>query len=468
MLVMFSVIYTVSVGKNYTLHTGTAVSESSIPEANVTFENDGIVKLDRLRIENGELAADISSLEKGKTKVTMSFEDQNGNKVKQVYDLKVNNMGTVFDRTGGKIVFSGFRVIVHAVIGELFLYLVFMLWMYFDYRKKGDFSYQMVACGGISIYIAILLSYVIYYVLNNEMDSFSFFLSLVSRAGMVMLVLLTPLMFLLSILLAVSNIWLMRNEGYRPMNALGIVFAVIWFIGTMLTVGMYFMPVVVTNRPIRIINLHLIYLAVYMECMFISTVACSFLATKFRPPFDRDFIIILGCAIRKDGTPTPLLKGRADSALAFEKEQYEKTGKHAVFVPSGGQGSDEVISEGESMENYLIGEGIPKERIAREDKSVNTYQNMKFSKKVIDGFSDVQDKKVAFATTNYHVFRGYILSKKNGFDAKGISAKTKEYFFPNAFLREFIGLMVDQKWKHIIFIVLVLLGFLQIGLIAGT
>ncbi len=85
----------------------------------------------------------------------------------------------------------------------------------------------------------------------------------------------------------------------------------------------------------------------------------------YKPAPDMDYIIILGCAIRRDGTPTPLLKGRIMRAFDFEKAQYEKTGKHAKFVPSGGQGSDEVISEAESMKRCLIELGVPDERIVK-------------------------------------------------------------------------------------------------------
>ncbi|MBP3195743.1 MAG: YdcF family protein [Butyrivibrio sp.] len=118
------------------------------------------------------------------------------------------------------------------------------------------------------------------------------------------------------------------------------------------------------------IRLYLGYITSYFECLFLSTALSAFLATKHRPGYDKDFIIILGCGIRKDGSLTPLLRGRVDSALDFEKEQFEASGKHAVFVPSGGQGTDEVIPEGEAMERYLCEKGVPKERILREDKSV--------------------------------------------------------------------------------------------------
>ena len=47
---------------------------------------------------------------------------------------------------------------------------------------------------------------------------------------------------------------------------------------------------------------------------------------------------------------------------------------------------------------------------------------------------------------------GYILAKKIGMKVRGLSAKTKLYFFPNAFLREFIGLLWDQRKKHLIFL----------------
>ena len=142
------------------------------------------------------------------------------------------------------------------------------------------------------------------------------------------------------------------------------------------------------------------------------------------------------------------------ASVSFEKEQYEKWDKHAKFVPSGGQGSDEVVSEAECMKCYLMDQGIPEERILKEDKSVNTYQNMAFSKKVIEADSgDLSKAQIAFSTTNYHVFRGYTLAEKLGIKVKGISAKTKLYFFPNAFLREFIGLLFEQKKRHLFFMI---------------
>lgn len=456
-VIVFSFIYVWSVGDDYTLHTY-VYPEKGIDSAVVDVKDDDVLEFVNLRIENYEMVADFRAGDMGETKVLVSYDDENGVRQTDEYQFEVNEFDTIVDKSRKEINFNGIDVVAIAILLLLVLVEVIMLWMFFDYRAKGKFSHSMIAFGGISIFNLILLGTITYAIIVMGSFTVSEYLILVSIAGIYMLIVLFPIMMLLSILLAISNLWLMRNEGYRPVNALGIFFAIVWFIGSIITLGVLFLPNMSDNVWYSFVVMPLVYIIGYLECMFLSVVACSFLATKYKTPFDRDFIIILGCAIRGDGSLTPLLKGRVDSAVAFEKKQFRETGKHAIFVPSGGQGPDETMSEGEAMENYLKSINIPAERIAREDKSTNTFENMKFSKEVIDEKSGGEEKNIAFATTNYHVFRGYIQANKNKFEAKGISAKTKFYFFPNAFLREFVGLLVDQKWKHLLFI-LMTVGF---------
>ena len=78
-----------------------------------------------------------------------------------------------------------------------------------------------------------------------------------------------------------------------------------------------------------------------------------------------------------------------------------------------------------------------------------TITNEKFFKKTFS--------KVVFSTTNYHVFRSGIFSAQAGLNAEGIGSKTKWYFWPNAFIREFIGLILSQMKKIIVLAVLTLL-----------
>lgn len=193
---------------------------------------------------------------------------------------------------------------------------------------------------------------------------------------------------------------------------------------------------------------------IFIEIFLVSTKACALIAAKHKPKYDKDYIIILGCGIKKDGTLLPLLRGRVDKAIEFYKTQLENTGKKAVFVPSGGQGGDEIISEGEAMKSYLLEQGIPVDQIMPETKSTNTLENMKFSKELIND----ENAKVAFSTTNYHLFRGGMFASQVNMNAEGMGSRTKWYFWPNAFIREFAGLIVSQK-KRIISVVLAVAVF---------
>ena len=159
---------------------------------------------------------------------------------------------------------------------------------------------------------------------------------------------------------------------------------------------------------------------VLFECFLLGAVISLTRAAKYEPDADVDYIIILGCAIRKDGTLFPLIKGRVDRAIALYKKQLQATGKKAVFVPSGGRGRNEVISEGEAMKRYLIEQGISEEQIMPETESANTAENMRFSRRLIEERS--KNAKVVFSTTNYHVFRSGVISRQAGFEPDGIGA----------------------------------------------
>lgn len=468
--------YVAQAGDYYTLRTRTYHPAAEVTDVVVDCENEGIVEMTGFRQDSdGQLLIDLHSLSRGETDISFQpvFTEQY-EAVMITTHLRVGLTGTIIEDFFGTINFSGFEVILALVLGYLTLTLGVMIFSFVECLKTAQYSYRMIAYGGVALYLGLLLTILFYKLFNNGLGTFSELVILITSTADWFLALMFLPMAVLAVAVSVSNIWLMRHEGFRPVNALGIAASVVWIIGLVATSLIDDLIVSLIGskgstaavKIFYIILYVLTYLITYFESMLISTTLCAFLASRHTPPYDRDCIIILGCAIRGDGSLTPLLRGRVDSALDFEKTQYEKTGRHACFVPSGGQGSDEIMSEGEAMENYLLSQGVEQERILREDKSVNTFQNMQFSKEVIEQkLGAVDDKKIAFATTNYHVFRGYILSKKNGFEAQGISAKTKWYFFPNAFLREFIGLLYDQKLRHIAVILCIVLAAVAYALL---
>ncbi|MBR6359289.1 MAG: YdcF family protein [Lachnospiraceae bacterium] len=261
-----------------------------------------------------------------------------------------------------------------------------------------------------------------------------------------------PVAILMSVFVTGSNILLMKKEGRNWRNMLGC------FLGVLLCF-LTVLPEIISNtfmraefaefhnqrHPLAYIEMGfesmISVLVAYLECILTATIVLAIKAARFVPAFDKDYIMILGCRIRKDGTLTNLLKGRADRAIEFAEMQEKANGKKVIFVPSGGKGSDEVKSEAEAIRDYLVQTGIPEERILVENKSENTYQNFGFSVKLMK-----EDPAIAFSTTNYHVFRSGILAAKQGIKAEGIGSRTKSYFWINAFVREFVATL-HYEWK---------------------
>ncbi len=463
--ILFSIGYIYMKGDHYACHSNVFFGDGTITGARMQASREGIVELIGFeQAEDGEVILHFSSIGKGKTEATIEMDLENGEAevFQHTVQLRfhVDRFGIIFNTYYG-LDFNGYKVVIWSVLFILALTLVIMIWEFRDGWLSGRFSYALVASGGVGIYSGVLLLFTIYKLLNHVVNNFSSFIAIVSEIGRILMLVLFPTMLLLIVFLVVTNIQLIKHEGKGPVNWLGIAFALLWFAGFFITFGYNLFPSTSYHYLSYEVTMILTYVMCYLQCMFIATVVSAFLAVRYRPDFDRDYIIILGCGIRKDGSLPPLLRGRVDSAIAFEKDQFAAAGKHAFFVPSGGQGADEVISESEAMERYLLEQGIPRNQILREDKSTTTMENMRFSKAVIETHGgDINEKKVAFATTNYHVFRGYIYSQKCGIDARGISAKTKVWFYPNAFLREFVGLLDDQKRKHIGCILLISIAFL--------
>ena len=141
------------------------------------------------------------------------------------------------------------------------------------------------------------------------------------------------------------------------------------------------------------------------------------------------------------------------------KNKKKNTNKEVIYVPSGGKGDDEIISEAQAIKNYLVKQGIDENHILIENKSTSTFENMRFSQQKI--LKNKNDAKIAFSTTNYHVFRSGVIASKEGLDCEGMGSKTKWYFYANALIREFIANLFFERKRHIaLLIILYLILFL--------
>ncbi len=159
-------------------------------------------------------------------------------------------------------------------------------------------------------------------------------------------------------------------------------------------------------------------------------------AAKRSDEVDADALIVLGAAVHGDRV-TWVLSNRLDTAA-----DYLEAHPDAICVVSGGQGDGESVTEASAMQKYLVErKGIDPARILMEDKAENTRENFAFSKALIDERLG-NDAKIAFVTTDFHVFRAGRVAKKAGISAEGIAAPDVWYIRINNFLRECVGITV--------------------------
>ncbi|KEK21920.1 YdcF family protein [Bacillus gaemokensis] len=240
---------------------------------------------------------------------------------------------------------------------------------------------------------------------------------------------------------------LMQREGKRFTNSLTLIAA----LGILLFILFPFLS------PESLFSLHLlpIFGGIFLIILYFFIHLSNFLTAYFLYQFNRlkrnqDFIIVLGSGLINDKVP-PLLASRINKAIDFYWKQAAVTTPPTIIF-SGGQGSDENLPEAEAMQKYAVEKGIPIEHTVQENKSVNTYQNMLFSKKIMDSLKLNGEYNSIFTTNNFHLFRAGIYARQAGLNSQGIGSKTAFYYWPNAMIREYVAIVVMERKRHMRFV----------------
>ena len=348
------------------------------------------------------------------------------------------------------------------VLGYFALSTAVMAFALYWSAKKTLYSYaNIVLIGGLlfnSVFLIVCTRFLLTIPPDTAVDFTYFYESLLAFPRTFSYYAFFVILFI-CVLLGISNVELIRHEGFRLHNALSLLVAGLYGGGTMavylIADKLYesiFVPLGLSTNPVfivlsTVIPLFLLLVLCYFECILAGTGILGWFAARAVPAYDKDYIIILGCSIDKRGGLLPLLRGRVNRAVRFAWEQEIATGKALRYVPSGGQGPNEIMSEGSAMGFYLMTHGAEEYEVIPEKQSRNTWENFCFSKKLIEEMTP--HPKVAFATTNYHILRSGILANKAGLDAQGIAGDTKWYFWPNGFVREFFGILAMERKVHL-------------------
>ena len=336
---------------------------------------------------------------------------------------------------------------------------------FFRQLQYNPYSYNIIYYLGFAIFVFFVLAFMALTTVRGfyEPDSLSLrgILAELSGAAGKFLFLISFFIVPFSLVLAVSNVLLIRREGFKPVNILGI-FLAVFLIGGLVLILIH--DVRFTGNPEQL-RAHKIAMSLissfflYFECMLIGAIVAGLIAAFHEPERDKDIVIILGYSLRDGESSEAVLRSRVERAVAFREQQLRETGRDLIFITSGGKGTGETLSESAWMHDCLIRHGVPESVIVQEDQSTTTHENMIFSKKKIQEINP--QAKVAFATSNYHVFRSGLYARREKIRALGMGAKTEWYFWPNASVREFAGLLIEHRLKQ----ALILLGLAALNVI---
>ena len=116
-----------------------------------------------------------------------------------------------------------------------------------------------------------------------------------------------------------------------------------------------------------------------------------------------------------------------------------KENPDTLLIASGGQGSDEEISEAECIRRTLTEKhGIAGDRILMEDQSTSTAENLRYSMEIIGN----ADASVGVITNGFHEYRAMMFARKAGFrELSSVPAKTLLPIGIHYTVREFFGVL---------------------------
>ncbi len=130
---------------------------------------------------------------------------------------------------------------------------------------------------------------------------------------------------------------------------------------------------------------------------------------------DIDCIIVLGCGVRDDGSPTAMLLDRLKVGVGL----YE-LGVSEKLLMSGDHGRvnyDEV----NTMKQYAIADGVPSEDVFMDHAGFSTYESIYRAKEIFKA------ERVVIVTQEYHLYRALHIAKAFGLEAWGVSADLRGY-----------------------------------------
>ena len=130
---------------------------------------------------------------------------------------------------------------------------------------------------------------------------------------------------------------------------------------------------------------------------------------------DVDCIMVLGCGVRADGSPSMMLKDRLDTGI-----RLYRAGVSDRLLMSGDHGREDY-DEVNLMKSYAVNAGVPSEAVFMDHAGFSTYESMYRARDIF------QAKRIVVVTQNYHMYRALYVAQAMGMEAYGVPAQAERY-----------------------------------------
>lgn len=128
-----------------------------------------------------------------------------------------------------------------------------------------------------------------------------------------------------------------------------------------------------------------------------------------------DCILILGCGLKPDGTPSDMLRDRLVSGINAYND-----GLANKIIMSGDHGRKDY-DEVNVMKTFAVEHGVKSEDVFMDHAGFSTYESLYRAKEIFEA------KKIICVTQKYHLFRALYIAKRLDIEAVGVSATLYNY-----------------------------------------
>lgn len=199
------------------------------------------------------------------------------------------------------------------------------------------------------------------------------------------------------------------------------------------------LPVITLGWQTKMIQL--LWLSVgYFAIGLVAYVVGSLLLLSYPRQLQVQYLIVLGSGIRADGQLTATLRRRVQRAA-----KIYHGGKTQYLVVSGGQGSDEPISEAQAMASALLKLNVPHSAILLEAHATSTRENLQFSLAQLPATATV-----GMLTNDFHLLRAALYARRLRRPFSYYGATTPLTYLLRGALRDYLALLVMTRWAQLV------------------